>query len=153
MAVSGVDDMKKKLRAMPAKVRAEGRAAMEKGAEEIVTMAKRLAPVEYGHLRDSIGWNWSDKEGSVQTNLSVPTGNDRIVIYAGDDRAFYAPFLEFGTVKMRKRSFFFPAYRALKKRTKDRITRATRKALKDVAASGATATVVAEAETPDSEAA
>ncbi|WP_292131171.1 HK97-gp10 family putative phage morphogenesis protein [Mesorhizobium sp.] len=126
--------MNKKLRAMPAAVRVAGRAAMEKGAEEIVGMAKRLCPVDDGDLRDSIGWTWSDApNGSLVLAQSVPTiaGNERIVIYAGNNRAFYATFVEFGTVKMAKRSFFFPAYRSLKKRTLDRIKRSTRAALKN----------------------
>lgn len=139
MAVSGVDDMKKRLRAMPTAVRASGRAAMEKGAEEIVAMAKRLCPVDQGDLRDSIGWTWSDApKGSLVLAQSTPTiaGNDRIVVYAGNNRAFYAAFVEFGTVKMARRSFFFPAYRSLKKKTLGRIQRSTRAALKSVAASG-----------------
>lgn len=137
MAVSGIDDMKKKLRAMPAAVRVAGRAAMEKGAEEIVAMMKRLCPVDDGALRDSIGWTWSDEpKGSLVIAQSTPSiaGNERIVIYAGNNRAFYARMVEFGTVKMAKRSFFFPAYRSLRKRTKDRIARATRAALKSATA-------------------
>ena len=55
-----------------------------------------------------------------------------ITIYAGDDKAFYARFVEFGTVKMKAIPFFFPAYRTNKKRAKSRVRRAHTKAAKIV---------------------
>lgn len=152
MAVSGVADLNKRMRAISPNVRKAGRSAMEKGAAEIVDMMKRLAPVEDGDLRDSIDWNWTEKGGGVP----LPEGNERIVIHAGDERAWYARLVEFGTaphtIAMKRKSimsdgetfygkevqhpgstahpFFYPAYRTNRKRVKDRIRRATRAALK-----------------------
>lgn len=148
MAVSGIPELNAKLKAMPEKVRAAGMIAAEKGAIEIVDMMKRLAPVDDGDLRDSIDWNWTTVGG--KKSVPLPEGNDRIVIYAGDEKAWYARLVEFGsaphTIKVkRKRTlsdgetffgdevqhpgttaqpFFYPAYRTLRKRTKDRIARA-----------------------------
>jgi hypothetical protein len=52
-------------------------------------------------------------------------------VKAGDAKAFYARWVEFGTQKMQARPFFFPAYRALKKRVKSRINREMKKAIRE----------------------
>lgn len=136
MAVQGIGGLRKKLAAIPKLVERRGREAMEKSADEIVAMMKRLCPVDEGDLRDSIGWTWGDApKGSAVIAQSDPRpGNVRLTIYAGSAKAFHARWVEFGTVKMRAHPFFFTSYRALRKRVRDRITRATRKAIKEVAA-------------------
>jgi HK97 gp10 family phage protein len=138
MTVSGIAEMKAKLSRMPALVERKARLAMEKGADEIVAMMKRLVPVDQGDLRDSIGWNWDTNPAGtkiVGTARSRVGGDLRLVIYAGDDRAFYARMLEFGTVNMPAHPYFFVSYRTLKNRVKRRITLASRKALKELASS------------------
>lgn len=164
MTVTGVDKLKSKLAKMPALVEMRAKAAMEKGADEIVAMMKRLVPVKSGELRDSIGWTW----GEVPSGASVVAESVearpglKLTIYAGDEVAYYARWVEFGTAPhnvakkggtvagkkqlaagggvghpgMRAHPFFFPAYRALKDRTKRRVISASRKALKEVAAGG-----------------
>jgi len=139
--VQGLKSLERKLtRTIPARVRLATRAAMEKGANEIVALAKTWVPVKSGALRDSIGWTWGDApEGSIIMGTVRPSkdGDERITIYAGtrnknlgDKDAFYVRFVEFGTQNAPPSPFFYPAYRTLKKRTKSRITRETRKALK-----------------------
>lgn len=85
-----------------------------------------------------------------------------VTIHAGDKDAYYAAFVEFGTQKHKieaknapalhlngdvfveevnhpggtARPFFFPSWRIGKKKAKSRITRATNKAAKKVAAGG-----------------
>jgi HK97 gp10 family phage protein len=56
-------------------------------------------------------------------------------LFAGNDRAYYGRFVEFGTVKMAKRPFFFPAYRAHRKSAKRSIQAAVRAAAREVAGS------------------
>lgn len=132
--VEGVDALTRKLTVViPAKVEAATRAAMEKGADELVAMMKRLAPVDSGDLRDSIAWTWgAAPRNSIVLAKSSPDGKGmRIVVYAGDDFAFYARMVEFGTVKSAAQPFFFPSYRAMKKRIKSRVNRAMRKAIRE----------------------
>ena len=139
MTVTGVDSLKSKLAKMPALVEMRAKAAMEKGADEIVAMMKRLVPVDDGDLRDSIGWTWGEApKGSVKIAGSRKRGpNDLfLTIYAGNEKAYYARWVEFGTVKMARKAFFFPSYRALETRTRRRVLMASRKALKEVAAGG-----------------
>ena len=136
MVVQGIGGLRKKMAALSKLVEQRGREAMEKSADEIVSMMKRLCPVDKGELRDSIGWTWGEiPSGAIAIAESEPrTDNIRLTIFAGDEVAYYARWIEFGTVKMSAQPFFFPAYRALRRRTKRRIATVTRKALKEVAA-------------------
>lgn len=143
MAIIGLNRLKRKLETtVPERVEKATAAAMEQGAEEIVQMMKRLVPVDTGALRDSIGWTWGDApEGAMvlaRSKAAGGPGRKFITIYAGtrnkalgDMDAFYARFVEFGTQNMSARPFFFPSYRALRKRVRGRITRQMKKAIKE----------------------
>lgn len=123
--------LKKRLEAIPVAVRAAIKPAMEKSAQEIVALAKALCPVNDGDLRDSIGWTWGDApEGSIVLAASEGAAL-RITIYAGDDEAFYARWVEFGTSHSLPEAFFIPAYRLNKKRAANRIKRAISKAVRE----------------------
>jgi HK97 gp10 family phage protein len=147
--VDGVAQLTRKLtKDVPARVQAAARAAMEQGADETVAMMKRLAPVlkrpddrrRAGALRDSIGWTWGEAPAGSFI-IGTVQGRDyktmRITIYAGTrdkklgaDDAFYARWVEFGTVKMTAQPFFFVSWRSMKKRVRSRIARNVRKAIK-----------------------
>lgn len=175
--MTGLDKLIRKFQQLPPKAEKEIRLAMEKGAEEVVILAKSLAPLGIstgrnssnnpGALRDSIGWTWGNKapSGSIKLGSITNGGSGRrpgdlvITIFAGDDKAFYARWVEFGTkphsisvknAPTMKRggvnfgtrvshpgastsnAFFYPAYRAMKKKIKTRISRAINKSVKDV---------------------
>lgn len=151
--VLGLDRLRRKLARFPAVVEAEIRLAMEASANEIVAMAKSLAPKESGTLANSIAWTYGDAPkgaivlGKVKQGRA---GNLRITVYAGGPDAFYARMVEFGTAPhlnggrfagsqnpgSAAQPFFYPAYRANKKSAKSRISRAINKAAKKVAAGG-----------------
>lgn len=151
--VQGISDLNKKVAQLPKRIEAAAKKAMEAGADELVEMMKRLVPVDSGDLRDSIGWTW----GNAPAGSSVIAQSDpderglRITVYAGNEKAYYAAWVEFGSAPhnvalgggnksfkgdavghpgSRAQPFFFPSYRALRKRIRDRIRRETRKALK-----------------------
>jgi HK97 gp10 family phage protein len=175
--ISGLDKLIRKFQQLPPRAEKEIRLAMEAGADEVVTLAKSLAPLgkatgrdssnNPGRLRDSIGWVWggsvpkgSIKLGSVSSGSGRRPGDLVITIFAGDDKAFYARWVEFGTrphtIKAKdaptltraginfgtsvshpgastSNAFFYPAYRALRKKIKARISRAVNKSARDVA--------------------
>lgn len=156
--VEGLGRLRKKLQAMPDAARAQIVQAMEQSAEEVCEMARRLAPVDKGDLRKSIGWTWGDPpKGAIVIARTRPKKNEsdlRLTIYAGDDEAFYARWVEFGTKPhnvakgggnksfkgearehpgARAHPFFFPAYRVNRKKAKSRVSRAINKAAKEVA--------------------
>ena len=139
--VQGIADLNKKVAAIPARVETRARAAMEKGADELVAMMKRLVPVDDGDLRDSIGWTWGDAPAGSMVLGTVRqsgrgAGNMTVTVFAGDDKAYYSRWVEFGTRKMAAQPFFFPAYRAVRKRVRARTARAIKNAAKKAAAAG-----------------
>lgn len=115
--VEGLEHLKKRLARLPQGIRARVRAALDKSADELVGIQQRLVPVDQGDLRDSL----QKREG--RHDLSVD-------VVAGNKKAFYAPFVEFGTAKAPAEPFFFPPYRAMRKRIKSRTSRAVRAAVK-----------------------
>lgn len=73
-------------------------AALEPVAED----ARRLAPVDHGDLRESIG---------ITASLTEQNQFDGRAVFVGPLGAnvFYAAFIELGTVKMRAQPFLAPA--------------------------------------------
>jgi hypothetical protein len=130
--VTGREKLKRKLAALPPRVRDQMRRDIQVSAEELVGLQRRLAPVVTGHLRDSLKWKWHRGEDEA-------AGSEIAAKVFSDD--FKARFVEFGTAAhgehpgTASRPFFFPAYRALRKKIKSRIARGTSKALKEVAQS------------------
>lgn len=139
--VQGVAELNRKLTVIiPKRVEDATRKAMEKGAEELVAMMKRLAPFQ--DIRDSIQWKWGAAPKGAFT-LDKVGSTDRqglkISVYSTDYRARW---FEFGTAErvqsttgrrtgriVPQPAFFFPSYRALRKRIKSRITREMKKAI------------------------
>jgi HK97 gp10 family phage protein len=149
MTVTGLDRLRYKLtKKIPDAVRNRVKEAMEQSAEEAVSAMKSLVSVESGDLRDSIGWTWGDPpKGAVivaHSRAKSKTGL-RITIYAGNDQAYYARWVEFGTAPhinggkfagsqnpgMRARPFFFPGWRLVSRRVKGQVTRSVKKAVKE----------------------
>lgn len=151
--VRGINDLSKKVAQIPKRIENAVKPAMEKGAQELVDMMKRLVPVDDGDLRDSIGWTWGNapKGAKVIAQSDADSRGLRITVYAGNEKAYYAAWVEFGTAPhnvaqgggnksfsgdatmhpgSRAQPFFFPSYRALRKRIQARIKRETRKAMK-----------------------
>lgn len=151
--VQGIGDLNKKVAQLPRRIENAAKKAMEAGADELVEMMKRLVPKDSGDLRDSIGWTWGNAPAGAKV-IAQSDPNERglrITVYAGSQKAYYAAFVEFGTAphnvakgggnKSHKgtvtghpggqaQPFFFPSYRALRKRIQDRIKRQTRAAMK-----------------------
>lgn len=155
MKVQGLDRLNRKLKALPKDAEEEISKAMEQSANEIVALAKSLAPVESGDLQMSIGWTWGDAPKGAMVLGKVKStgrgaGNLQITVFAGGGDAFYARFVEFGTSGhvnggqfagtqnpgTTAQPFFYPAYRATRKRAKGRVTRAITRSAKKIAAGG-----------------
>jgi hypothetical protein len=110
----------------------------------MVALMESLAPVSPGGgtLRDSIDWTWGKPPAGTFTLGEVISADQTLTatIFAGSplDRserkgAFYARWQEHGTVAFAASPYFFVSYRALKSRSKRRISRAMTKAAKKVA--------------------
>lgn len=152
--VLGLDRLKRKLRQLPEAAKAEIAKAMEQTAGEVVAMAKALVRADSGTLRDSIGWTYGDAPvgaltlGKVRSGQS--SGNLVITVFAGGGDAFYARWIEFGTAPhinegrfagsehpgTAAQPFFYPSWRANRRKGRGRVTRAITKAAKRIAAGG-----------------
>ncbi|WP_336801475.1 HK97-gp10 family putative phage morphogenesis protein [Kaistia sp. MMO-174] len=150
-SILGLAKLERKLSRMPLAATAAIRTAMESVADEIVRLARSLAPVDDGDLRASIGWTWgAPPRGSLTLGKVARSSLGRgltITVYAGNSEAFWARWVEFGTAPhevggkfagaehpgTRAQPFFFPAYRASRKSAKRKIGTAVRKAAKQVA--------------------
>jgi HK97 gp10 family phage protein len=100
--------------------------AVEKGGDEFVATAKRLAPVEDGNLRDSIR-----AEDKTDLGVTVKAGGPATTRNTTKYPYDYALGVEFGTQKSPAQPYFYPAYRLVKKRVTGRIRRALGQALKE----------------------
>lgn len=103
----------RRLAALPDALKAEVAEQLEKSARELAVQIRDAAPVDDGVLRDSVG----------SRDISTP-GRLAQMVHAGDGEAFYARFVEFGTPETTAQPFFFPVYRANKKRIRAAVGRA-----------------------------
>lgn len=154
MKIRNVSRLKKKLASLPRIARQEMRKALDQSAAEIVDIQKRFAPFESGALRNSIDYTFGAYRAENSNVRGVTGGRGRlddddltVTIHAGDAKAYYAAFVEFGTDPhinggkfagsknpgTTAQPFFYPGYRLGKKRAKSRIARAATKAARKVA--------------------
>lgn len=137
----------RKMAALPAVARKVMAEAVQTSADELVALQRRLCPTKTGALRDSITVRKGSFSlassgilaagGGARSGLTVRGDDDlTATITAGSKTAYYARFVEFGTLKTLPQPFFYPPYRLMKRRLKGRISRSARKAAKAVAAGG-----------------
>jgi len=143
--IKGLPELQRKLKALQEKTAPKIALAMEQAAQRTVDLAKSLVPVDSGDLRNSIGWTWGEApKGSIKL-ASTRAGATKLTIFAGDDKAFYARWVEFGTAPhanggqfagtqnpgTRAQPFFYPAWRATKKQVQGMLRKAIRDAVKE----------------------
>lgn len=171
--VKGLDRLLRQLEALPNSVRDAMYTELAAGAKEMAESIARAAPHQSGDLQESVGWSEGPPPPTKATGafrFTVkdlgPSGralNDAgllFSVYAGNDKAYYARWVEFGTsarparaakvsggtwrTRSRKAArahaatpaqpFFFPTIRAKKKLLRGRVVRAANRAAKAVAA-------------------
>lgn len=151
---AGRSALLRKLALLPDAARQEIGKAINQSAEEIAAAQRRLAPEKSGALKRSIVVS---KGGAVPKYASVGRSGATqkgdpdlsVIVSAGNSQVRYAHIAEFGSAPhvnkglfegsqhpgTKPAGFFFPPYRAYRKRVKSRMTRATKKAARAVAAS------------------
>ncbi|MBL4761715.1 MAG: HK97 gp10 family phage protein [Gammaproteobacteria bacterium] len=118
---------------IPKEVRKEAKVALAIWADKIVASAEDNVPQKTGALHNSIGWVWGNKAPKGAMVIGSVNSDDpdlTITVFAGDDEAFYARLIEFGSRTRAAHPYFFPAYRLQKKGGKSRLTRAIKKGIK-----------------------
>lgn len=94
-----------------------------KGAHDVVTVQKQLAPKDTGDLADSIAVT---EPGQSTPPYSQPggsrvAGENQVIVTAGNSDVRYPHLVEHGTSETEAQPFFFTGYRLLK----DKVTRST----------------------------
>lgn len=152
--IQGLRELNRKLKWIPKAAKEAARKAVVQGAEEIAAIQRNLAPVDKGDLRDSIHVT---KPGQTTPPYSQPGGSrqagpEEAIVTAGNSKVRTAHLVEFGTKAhiaggifagaqipdIPAQGFFWPGYRAVRKRVRSRVTREINKAIKAAATGGGT---------------
>lgn len=83
-------------------------------AARIVALMKETVPVDTEALKNSIGWRFGRApKGKIPLgSLRVANSSTKVVIFAGDEKAFYNRYVEFGTSINAAQPFFWNSWRA-----------------------------------------
>lgn len=129
----GLKSFQKRMAAIPVAARAAVQPALVKGAEEIASIQRGLAPRDEGDLIDSI-----EVTGPGQNTppYSQPGGSTVVpenmaAITVGNTDVRYPHLQEFGTTNHPAQPFFWPGFRLGRKRALNRIKRAVGKAIRE----------------------
>lgn len=147
MAVEGLSKLNARLKRIPMKAKAAARDMVVKSGHELAAMQRGLVAVDKGDTRDSIAVT---PPGGTTPPYSQPGGSRtagplEAIVTAGNTKVRTAHLVEYGTAPhinggwaagtqhpgTKAQPFFWPAYRALRKRFKSRNTRAISKAIRD----------------------
>ena len=144
--VDGLKSLNRKLtRTIPRRVRERARQALAVWADTTQASMEAFVPERTGALFESIGWVWGDSapSGSISVG-TLRSGADPdlvITMFAGNDEAFWARWVEFGTQAhsigsgehpgTSAQPFFYPAVRLNRKGGRRRLTRAIRLGLQE----------------------
>lgn len=117
--VYGTEEMIRKMLRIERAMEGAAVRSMEKNAEQLTAMQRRLVGKEELDLMDSIDWKPVDfKKGPG------------VQVTAGSIQAYYARWHEHGTSTTSANPFFFGSYRALKRAMRGRTTRMVRYAMR-----------------------
>lgn len=150
VTVRGSKQLNDKLKALRQKTQGKVRAALGEAATEMVAMMKRQVPDGPGtgerDLGNSIKWRFGAEEGGGSDAVTGKSASTRVTITAGDEHNIEARWVEFGTAPHPQggsrpgtdhpgtspQPFFFPSYRALRKRAKAMVAKSIREAVREV---------------------
>lgn len=153
--IQGLAKLNRKMRAIPEEAKRAAKKAVEDSAYELGNLQYSLAPVDEGDLRNSIEVTGPGKTTPPysQPGGQRTAGEFEAIVTAGNTKVRYAHLVEFGTAQhvnsgkfagtqnpgAQAQPFFWPAYRALRRRLSSRISRAISNAINQSAESGGSA--------------
>lgn len=127
--IKGLDALNKKLKRIPVDAKAEIQKALNEGADRIVILSRSLAPRDSGDLVSSI----RKQPGRHELAVDVVAGGQQTMREVREGSGIYYDYAmaqEFGTENHPANPFFYPAWRALKKSIRARLSKAYRDAAK-----------------------
>lgn len=129
----GLSRFQRRLRSIPAAVRAAVRPALVSAAEDMAATMRVLAPEDTGDLKRSIEVTGPGQATPAysQPGGSMIVGETEAAVTAGNTRVRYAHLQEHGTTAHPAQPFFWPAVRLHRKRAAAKIKRAIGRAVRD----------------------
>lgn len=143
--IRGKDKLLARLKSLSKTIESDLGMAANEAADEMVVVARRLAPKRTGALAKSIAATYG---GQMTPPHSQPGGSTLVpptaaMVTAGNDEVRYPHLVEFGSAPHPQggwaegtdhpgtapRPFFFPAYRLIRKRANRKMAKALRKAV------------------------
>lgn len=126
MANFSVEKYKAGLAKIPAAVKTQSYAALDKQAERMLAAMRKFAGHETGKLQQSIR---AEKDPSL-LRITLRAGGSLTTV-KGRRPYDYALAQEFGTKEMSANPYFWPGYRLFRKPARAAVKRAMRKAIKE----------------------
>lgn len=136
MKILNMERLKRKLARIPDNVKRRAQADLMLAGREINMLQRSLAPEEDGVLRGTIRTEpLTDGTVGVEIRAGGPA-TTKPVRNSGKGNApqyDYALAQEFGTEKMSPNPFFYPGYKARRRKAMSQVRRGVRRALKEAA--------------------
>lgn len=125
--------LKRRLEAIPKRVREAVQPALIKSGDELVDRMRHLVPKDTRALERSIV---ATPPGQATPPYSQPGGSrvaaeNQVLVTAGNADVRYPHLVEYGSVNAAAQPYFWPAYRLSKKKIANRVKRAMRKAIRE----------------------
>lgn len=129
----GIGRLRKRLAAIPAKVKAATQPALLKQGEAMATTMRALAPEDSGDLKDSITVTPAGQSTPAysQPGGSLVVPENAVAVTVGDADVRYPHLIEHGTTKMHAQPYFWPSVRLHRKKAQAAIKRAIGKAVRE----------------------
>jgi len=116
--ISGLKEVAANLRKLDLRVeRKLGMQALRAGAKIIVKQARENAPTKTGRLKRAIGVMAIKDKGKIELQVGVKRGKKRSDLKG----AWYAHFLEFGTITRAAHPFITPAVESTQKEVVEKV--------------------------------
>lgn len=125
--------IKQRIEAIPVDARALIKKALDKSADELIDLQRRSVAEDEGDLKRSIRKEAGDHDLAVRVTAGGPM-TTRPVRQGKSAIYDYALAIEHGTSTRPAQPFFYPSYRLLRRRIKNRLARAVRAAVKKTVA-------------------
>lgn len=119
MTIQGLDELERKLDKITVESRNNIVQALDVAGLMVLRSAQQKCPVDTGNLRASLTKEVSDRE------LYAVVGT----------KVHYAPYVEYGTRRMRPKPYLKPAFYENEKDIRQKLSQAVLKAIKEVAGS------------------
>ncbi len=107
-------------------------AAQAANASDMAALARAWVPVDHGPLKESTKVEKYERKTGYARHRVVSGVSGNAPASGGGRKPYYARWVEFGSVFRRATPYFYPAYRTLRRKFRNRLSAAFRRGRKKV---------------------